>query len=88
MSNKDNINENVKEWNEEDVQIWFKNGKFKDYAGKFILYDGKSLLKLSEKQCKDILKDDSIGILLFNTIQDLEKGKLKNVSITKVFFYL
>ncbi len=90
----------LNEWKRDEVQNWFcsyEGGLFKDYANSFTLYDGKALLKLTEQQCKEILKDVSMGILLFNTIQDLEKGnyfhkntegKLKNVTLTKVFFYL
>ena len=69
----------LKEWKRDEVQNWFcsyESGLFKDYAKSFTLYDGKSLLKLSKEDFIKILEDYSIGILLFNTIQDLEKGKL------------
>jgi hypothetical protein len=65
----------LKKWNNEEVQKLFKSGIFTNYTNCFDYYDGKSLLKLSNEDCKDILKDDSIGILLYHKIQDLEEGK-------------
>jgi hypothetical protein len=63
------VQTNIKEWSSMDVQTYFKSGKFKDYASSFVLFDGPALLQLSENQFKEILKDTTKGILIYNAIK-------------------
>ena len=50
-------NTSIVDWNEQKVEKWFLNTKYKDFASKFKFLNGKELSELIEAQFKSVIED-------------------------------
>jgi hypothetical protein len=66
------LDPDVRKWTQEEVQTWFKQGKFAKYAHHFRLCDGVDLAALTKDDFQTLAKSAD-GIVLYNAVQSLLK---------------
>lgn len=62
----------ISTWSTSEVENWFEEN-YPECKQFFKRASGRDLVRLSQEQFQAIVKDDTLGIFIFNAISDLKK---------------